>query len=219
MNAIKLIILGGGNSTLEILDIIEDINKKKNQKINVVGILDDRNEIKKKILKIPVIGKIKEIKKFKKENFFLSISSYKNRFLREKIIYKTRKFHKRFINIIHPNSLISGNSKIGLNCLINKNTSIYAGSKIGNFCTIQSDVSIAPKSNIDDNSFIGKSVIVASNSKVGKNCYLGFNSSILENVTLSSGTRALPYSVINKTLKRKNSVVFGYPAKLISYDK
>ena len=48
MNAIKLIILGGGNSTLEILDIIEDINKKKNQKINVVGILDDRNEIKKK---------------------------------------------------------------------------------------------------------------------------------------------------------------------------
>ena len=219
MNVIKLIILGGGNSTLEILDIIEDINKKKNQKIIVVGILDDHNKITKKILKIPVIGKLNEIKKFKNKNFFLSISSYKNRFLREKIIYKTKKFHKKFINIIHPNSLISSNSKIGLNCLINKNSSIYSGSKIGNFCTIQSDVSIAPKSNIDDNSFIGKSVIVASNSKVGKNCYLGFNSSILENVSLSSGTRALPYSVINKTLKKKNSVVFGYPAKLLCYDK
>ena len=36
-----LIILGAGNSTIEIIDLIEDINKKSLNRIKIVGILDD----------------------------------------------------------------------------------------------------------------------------------------------------------------------------------
>ena len=44
----SLIIVGAGDSTIEILDIINDINKIKKEKIKVKGILDDNKSIQKK---------------------------------------------------------------------------------------------------------------------------------------------------------------------------
>ena len=45
----NLILIGGGNSCIEIIDLIDDINKfNLNNKINIVGILDD--SVKKKNL-------------------------------------------------------------------------------------------------------------------------------------------------------------------------
>ena len=77
----NLIILGAGDSTLEIIDLVNDINKKKTKKIKIIGILDDDKKLKKKNIKSSILGKIKDIYKFKKEKFFLGIFSHKNRFL------------------------------------------------------------------------------------------------------------------------------------------
>ena len=63
-----LIILGAGNSAIEVIDLIEDINKKSLNKIKIIGILDDnKNLLNKKISNIPIIGKMKEMRKFKKK--------------------------------------------------------------------------------------------------------------------------------------------------------
>ena len=52
MKYIPIIILGAGNSTIEIIDQIENINKKNNnKKLKVVGILDDNIKLQgKKII-------------------------------------------------------------------------------------------------------------------------------------------------------------------------
>ena len=216
----KLIIIGGGKSTLEIIDIIDDINLKKKENINVIGILDDDNKLKKKYINgIPILGKIRDINKFKNVNFFLSIFSYKNRFLREKIIKKLNKYSKNFINIIHPNSLVSKKATLGYGCLISNSVNIHQGCKIGNFCTISPGVGMAPFSKISNNCFIGNSAIISCKSSVEKNSYLGFHSSLSEKIKIAEGSRVLPYTLVNKNIKKKAGVIFGSPARIISSDK
>ena len=87
MNDIPLVLLGAGLSTVEVIDIISDINKSSQKKIKIVGLLDDNSKLfNKKILNCSVIGSLSDINLFKKEKFFLNIFSYKNRFLRSKIV-------------------------------------------------------------------------------------------------------------------------------------
>ena len=107
MKETPLIILGAGNSTVEILDLIDDINFRDKRNLKVVGILDDNIKISKnKINDVAIIGTLNDISKFKKENFFLSILSYKNRFKRKKLLNKLTKYKNKFISLIHPNSII-----------------------------------------------------------------------------------------------------------------
>ena len=69
----SLIIVGAGDSTIEILDIINDINKIKKEKIKVKGILDDNKSIqKKRVNNVRVIGLIKDYYKFKNNYFFFN---------------------------------------------------------------------------------------------------------------------------------------------------
>ena len=48
MKSLDLIIIGSGNSTLEIIDLIYELNKKRDEQINIVGILDDNRKLKNK---------------------------------------------------------------------------------------------------------------------------------------------------------------------------
>ena len=61
----NLVLIGGGTSCIEIIDLINDINKFKSDKINVVGILDDNIKLKnKKINNVKVLGKINSYRKY-----------------------------------------------------------------------------------------------------------------------------------------------------------
>ena len=214
-----LIILGAGNSTREIIDQINDINKKTSNKIEIIGVLDDDKKLlNKKISNIPIIGKINDFKKFKKVNFFLGILSPQNRFKRSNLIRSLKSNIKKFINIIHPSSIIGSNVKMGQGCLVSNNCNIYSGVSIGNFCNISANVSIAPKSNIKNNCFLGFNVIVACNATIQKNTYMGMKSSLLENIEIKEGSRILPNTLVHKNFNRKKGIIFGEPSKLIGIE-
>lgn len=215
----QLIILGAGNSTVEIIDLIEDINKRSLNRIKIIGILDDnKNLLNKKISNIPIIGNIKEMRKFKKENFFIGIQSYKNRFKRSEFINSIKDNIKRFITIIHPSSIIGSTAKIGRGSLIGNNCNIYSNSSVGNFCNISANVSIAPKSNIKNNCFLGFNVIIGYNSTIEKNTYMGMKSSVLENIKIKQGSRILPNTLVHKNFNKKKGIIFGQPSKLIGIE-
>ena len=219
MAAKSLIIIGSGSSTIEIIDIVNDINKFKKEKIKILGILDDSKKVqKKKINDIRVIGFVKDIDKFKNNYFFLSILSYKNRFIRDKIIKRLSKLKIRFINIIHPNAIIGRNSKLGKGCLVYNNSNIFSNAEVGDFTTISPNASVAPKAKVEKNCFIGHGVVISSGSLVKKNSYIGYKSSVIENVKLNEGSRVMPYSMVNKTVNQKKTIMFGAPAKIIGFD-
>ena len=67
----NLILIGGGTSCIEIIDLINDINKFKSNKIYVAGILDDNIKLKnKKISNVKVLGKINLYRKYLNYDFF-----------------------------------------------------------------------------------------------------------------------------------------------------
>ena len=215
----KLIIIGAGRSTVEIIDLIKDINKKSTNKIKVLGILDDnKNLLNKNISNIPIIGNIKEMKKFKKENFFLGMQSYENRFKRSEFINSIKSNIKRFITIVHPSAIIGSKAKIGHGCLIANNCNIFSTSSVGNFCNILANVSLAPKSKVKNNCFLGFNVVVACNAIVQKNTYMAMKSSVLENIEIKEGSRILPNTLVHKSFNKKKGIIFGEPSKLIGID-
>ena len=200
----NLILIGGGTSCIEIIDLINDINKFKSNKIYVAGILDDNIKLKnKKISNVKVLGKINLYRKYLNYDFFLNIHSYKNRYLREEIIRKFKNIKKKFINLVHPSSLIGEKAKIGNgNCIFN-NCNVFSEALIGDFNILMPSVSMASKSEIKMNNFIGKNVSISSNVKIKNNCSIQFNSSILENVLIESGIRSMPNSLISSSFRKK----------------
>ena len=220
MNDIPLVLLGAGLSTVEVIDIISDINKCSQKKIKIVGLLDDNSKLfNKKILNCSVIGSLSDINLFKKEKFFLNIFSYKNRFLRSKIIKNLKIKRSKFLNIIHPSSLIGSKSVLGKGIIIYKNSNIYSKTSIGDFCLINTNVSVAPNVVIESNCNIGKDVVICSGSKIKKNTTVQFGSIILENSFLNQGSRLMPKSVLNFSSSKIRAVLNGNPAKVVFDEK
>ena len=216
MKEIPLILIGGGFSSIEIIDLIDDINKiEKKQLIKILGILDDKKKINSKINGIKIIGNLKDVKKFKKVKFFINIFDRNNRFLRPKIIKKLNIKLSNFFSIIHPHNLIGKNAKIGVGVSIYPGSTIFSNSKIGNFCNVMPNASVASNSEIQENCFIGKDVFIGSGSKVKKNVYISNGTTVLENIFINEGNRIIPHSMINKNINEKNMIAGGLPAKIL----
>ena len=216
MKETPLILIGGGYSSVEIIDLIEDINKiKKHQFIKIIGILDDYKNINSKINGIKIIGKTKEVRKFKKEKFFVNIFHKDNRFVRPKLIKKLNINLSKFFSVIHPYNLLGKRAKIGVGVSIYPGCNIFSNSKIGNFCNIMPNASIASNTIIGDNCFIGKDVLIGAGSKIKKNVYISNGTTVLENSLIEEGNRIIPHSMINKNFKEKKMIIGGLPAKVI----
>ncbi len=216
MREIPLILIGGGFSSIEIIDLIEDINKiDKNQFIKIIGILDDHKNISSIINGIKVIGKLSDIKKFKQEKFFVNIFDRNNRFIRPILIDKLNINLSNFFSIIHPHNLIGKKAKIGVGVSIYPGCTIFSNSKIGNFCNIMPNVSIASHCVIKENCFIGKDVFIGSGSKIKKNVYISNGTTVLENTLINDGNRIIPHSMINRNIKDQKMVVGGLPSRIL----
>ena len=68
------------------------------------------------------------------------------------------------------------------------------------------------------NCFLGHGVIISSGSLIKKNSYIGYKSSVIEDIKLEEGSRVMPYSMVNKNINQKNSIIFGTPAKIIGFE-
>ena len=220
MNEIPLILNGGGYSCIEIIDVINDINKiNEKQFIKIIGILDDKKKTNTKINGFNIIGKIKDIKKYKNEKIFVNIFDRNNRFIRPKIIEKLNINSSRFFSIIHPNNLLGKKIKIGVGVSIYPGCNIFSNSKIGNFCNIMPNVSIASNTTIEDNCFIGKDVLIGAGSKIKKNVYISNGTTVLENSFVNEGNRIIPHTMINMNINKKKMIIGGIPSKILFKEK
>lgn len=216
MKKISLILIGGGFSSIEIIDLIEDVNKiEKKKYIEIVGILDDHKKIGSTINGVKIIGKLSDAKNYKTEKFFINIFDRNNRFIRQNLIKKLKVNLSRFISIIHPHNLIGKNAKIGTGVSIYPGCTIFSNSRIGNFCNIMPNASVASNTVIENNCFIGKDVFMGSGSRAKENVYISNGTTVLENVFINEGNRIIPHSIINKDISEKKMIVGGTPAKIL----
>ena len=197
----KLYIFGGGSSAINLIELINKLNLKFDE----ILIVDD-NKFKRNIKKVYGINVIKSSSIIRNVLNF-GVCSIAQPKLREKInneIIKT--FKLKTLSLIHPETKISSNVKIGKGVVIFSGVRINHNSKIGNGCLINFNVDIGHDVKIGSNSVVLTNSIVLGNVKIGNQVMIGAGCKILNNVTIHSKCNIAFATNITKSITSKKTV-------------
>ena len=210
-----LYILGAGGFGREIAWVINDINKVKPQ-YNVIGFLDDREEIQgERINGIKVVGKISEFKDLPEYGKIYATIGILDSLIRRNIIESYKDFN-RWATIIHPTAVISETATIGTGTIIfpyatvGVDAAIGANSFLNIHCSVGHDCRLGNNVTMLIGAILGGGVIVGENSCIATNAAVLPGKNVGKNVFVGAG------SIVNKKV-RDNVTVFGVPARIIAY--
>jgi len=207
----NLIIIGARGFGREIYNVAIQ-TKEYNTKWTIGGFLDNKEDALDGFKGYPQILSSVEDYEVKENDLFicaLGDVKYKKKYI-SLILGKGGKF----INIIHPTSIINMNVKLGIGVIICPFTYISNDVTIGNFTTIQT------------HSAIGHDVQIGDYCQINALTFLGGFAEIEEGVTMNPGSGVVPRGNIgentvvgiNSTVLKNakpNSTVYGNPAKEI----
>ena len=180
-----LIIIGSGGHSNAVIEVIEE-----NKNYNNIFFVDDNYERLKNLSNKKFLGKVRDLKKFKKYSSSVFVALGDNS-IRESIIKKVLDYNFKLINVISNTSLVSSSVKlskgifIGKSCVINANTKIGKGSiintnssidhdcKIGNFCHVAPGCLLLGDVKISNNTFLGARTTVLNNVSIGQKSKIG----------------------------------------------
>lgn len=212
----KVIILGTGGTSIDILDIINDINTNNiGRKLKCVGFLDDKESTIGKIINNKeVLGPLNAAKEYKDVYFINGIGSPVSFINKEKIISKTDVSLDRFITLIHPSAHISKSAVIGLGSVIFPNVVISSNAKVGEHVVILPNTVISHDSRVGDYASVAGCVYISGAVSIGQACYIGAGACIRESISIGAGSLVGMGSVVIDDIPSR-SVYVGNPAKFI----
>ena len=144
-----------------------------------------------------------------KYNFVMGIGDNK---IRTKLYHYIQSKKGAFINIIHPDSSVSDNVKLGKGIFVARNASINPFVEIGDNVIINTSSSIDHECVIKSGAHIGPNSTLLGNVKVGENAFIGANSVIKQGVYIGDNAIVGAGSVVLKDIDSE-ALVYGNPAK------
>ena len=210
----NIILFPFGGNAREALMTIEQINKfEKTWK--VLGFIDDDRAKWGKVYRgVKVLGGRDVLQKNKSAKVLAVAGNPNNYLKRGKIIDSLNVAGSRFATIIHPGSVIGGDVKVGVNCLIMANTVLTSLVTVGDHCIILPNTTISHDTVIGNYCCIGANVAVAGYVTIGENCYIGSGANIRDHITIGKQALVGLGSNVVKDVKTKTAVA-GNPAKAI----
>jgi sugar O-acyltransferase (sialic acid O-acetyltransferase NeuD family) len=212
----KIIILGTGGNSIDILDTISDINSVTNSGVlECVGLLDDNKELWNTSLHgVTILGPLSAAREFQDCCFVNGIGSSSNFWKKEAIIAQTGIPLERFETIIHPSASVSRTAQIDFGTVIFQNVTITSNVTIGNHVIVLPNSVISHDDSVGDYTCIATGVCISGGVRVGHSCYLGANATVIENVELGDYCLVGMGSVVLRDVPA-NSVVVGNPSYLL----
>ena len=205
----KIIILGTGGTSLDILDLILELDYQ------CIGFLDDdKNKWGKSINGLKILGALSEAPNYKDSYFVNGIGSPTSFLQKEKIIKDTGLSLERFITLIHPSASISETASLGSGVVIFQNVVISSNTKIGNHVVVLPNSVISHDDKIGDYTILASAVCLSGMVRIGKLCYLGMGSLVKGNVSIADESLIGMGSVVLDNIE-KRSVYVGNPAKFL----
>ena len=211
----NLLIIGGGDFLIEIINYIKDISKFSKFKLNILGIVDSKKINKKNVEKIygKKINHYSNLKnaKFYPKNTF-GIITIGNPIKRENCRKELKKKGFKLFTLIHPKSYVSAPSKIGEGCIV------APFSFIGPETKLEENILVCIYATVGHHSYVGKSSVVSPYSsligkaKCGRISFMGTNSTIIgAQAKLGSDSKLTAGSVLYKKTGNR-CLVAGNPA-------
>lgn len=198
----------------EAITTIETINEKKKQ-WNILGFFDDdKNNMKREIQGYHLLGQRDILDRYPQAKVLAVPGSSETHLQRRKIINSLNIPKERFATIIHPDSSISHDTKIGFNTLIMAGVVTTSNVTIGNHCVILPNTVISHDSVIKDYCLVGSNVTVSGRVVLEELCYIGSGTRFIQDICIGEGTLAGIGSVILKSTE-PYSVVVGVPARFL----
>ncbi|WP_448546974.1 acetyltransferase [Thalassotalea fusca] len=131
--------------------------------------------------------------------------------LRKKYTQEIANEDGQLATIIHPSAVISNQVNIGKGSVIFANVTVNFGVTIGDGCILNTACSIDHDCHVHDYVHISPQVAIAGGVTIETMSWLGINSTVIECLTLASGTQTGAGAVIvNDT--QPNTLYLGVPA-------
>jgi sugar O-acyltransferase (sialic acid O-acetyltransferase NeuD family) len=198
----ELIIIGAGGFAKQVIDVAQLNNYK------IYGIIDDLSS--EGLYNYPILGNINDLDKILENQpqlkVFCGIGDIKTR---ERIF---NLFPYRFVNCIHPSSIISKYSSMGIGNYIGPGVCIMPDVVIGNNNIIDPLVVLSHDVKIGNHNHLAAHCCLLGKVSI-KDCNLiGSNSTILPKINLGSNNILGAGAVLTKN-KENNKILVGIPAK------
>jgi acetyltransferase EpsM len=205
----KIFIFGSGKQALVAANII------KSQKKYIIAAFIDKNIKVKKLFGKKIISEKNFFLTANKENIFIAVGENS---MRKKIYDKLKNKNFKFPNIIHKNSVISKDIKIGHGNIIMPGVIINNNVNIKNFNIINTGSILEHDCKVSSFSSMSPGTVISGNCKIGDNVFIGSNSTLIQNITVKANSVIGAGSVIIKNIN-ENLRVVGNPSRKINQKK
>lgn len=208
----NLIIIGAGGFAREVYDMAKycygsDIN------FNIKGFLSDGPSNIESMGYPPVLGTTENYQIEENDVFFCGIGNVLDR---KKCVETVLSNGGNFINLIHPNVVISPSVKIGIGVAIKAFCVLASDVVIGDFSFLQSSVIMGHDVEIGKYCQINSFSFFAGYSKIHDQVQIGAHSKFIQNARAEELSVVGIGSLVLRKVK-KGTTVFGSPAKEIKY--
>jgi acetyltransferase EpsM len=119
-----------------------------------------------------------------------------------------------YISLFHPESIISGNTKIGVGTVVMAGAIINNNVNLGKHCILNTGAIIDHDCVIDNFVHISPSATLCGNVKVGEGSHIGAGATIIQNIIIGKWCIVGAGAVITKDIP-DYSLVVGVPGKII----
>lgn len=209
----KLAIYGSGGIGQEVSELVDEINKVHSLWSEVYIVDDNSSKAEVKI------RNYKEFLKFindKEEIYFVIAVGEPS--IRELLFDKVKRDGFKLAVLVHPNSFISKQAKLG------EGVVICFGSFISHHVTLNENVYIQPNVVVGHDSFIDRHTIVSPGASIGgsvtigNTTFVGLNASIKEKINIGSNAIVGMGCSLNIHVE-SDTIVIGNPAKIIGKNR
>ncbi|RXK05024.1 NeuD/PglB/VioB family sugar acetyltransferase [Halarcobacter bivalviorum] len=168
----KIILIGGGGHCHSVIDVIEQENKYE-----IIGIVDIKENIGKKVLNYEVIACDDDLEELFKEcnNAVITIGHIESNSVRIKIFNRLKEIGFNLPVIISSLAYVSRYSTIDEGSVIMHHAIINSNTKIGKNCIINTKALIEHDVIIEDNCHISTASILNGQVYVKENTFFGSN--------------------------------------------
>lgn len=118
------------------------------------------------------------------------------------------------ITLIHPNTYVASNAKIGSGVIINYGSFLSDSIEIHENSYLQPYAVVGHDCIVRKNSVISTFVSIGGNCRIGSEVFIGMNASLIQNITIGNNSIIGMGSVVQRPVE-EGLVVVGNPARAI----
>ena len=183
----KIILIGGGGHCHSVIDVIEQTNKYE-----IIGIIDTKENIGKKVLNYEVIACDDDLKTIFEtcKNAIITVGQIESNKIRVKIYNKLKQIGFNLPVIISPIAYVSKHASLEEGTIIMHHALINANVKIGKNCIINTKALIEHDCVVEDNCHISTASVINGGVIVKENSFFGSNATSKQSIEISGFIKA-----------------------------